>query len=377
MEYDNDSGDFLGNWPISKAERDARLRRRRIIRRVVRFCVLGVVLSAMVWAAFQVDWRAAGRNAGPIAGSAWRASREWGAKSWDWARSACASVSEWFRGDSTEVADSELAHAQYNDFHRVYWEELTDAVKSERSRGENSRVLELDRDLAIGMLKRLHAIAHESECLPKHDGSPDDYEKLLSLSARLKDYTAYRHGLATGRRPFGLSVKLWFFSFVRWLQSDGGLFVFAFVAYCIVCYCKAYALVSSGRITVYADWPDFLRSLAWAVLLPAGFGGLYSNDLGIVWGILCFAAVAVGLWSVWQLFAGAFRYNSSRSCCWIALGARLAVAMLALFAVAKLTEKIRAYRRRELGLVRGVMIPLALFALVYHYGVRPMIGRRS
>ena len=56
----------------------------------------------------------------------------------------------------------------------------------------------------------------------------------------------------------------------------------------------------------------------------------------------------------------------------MALGARLAVAMLALFAVAKLTEKIRAYRRRELGLVRGVMIPLALFALVYHYGVRPM-----
>ena len=76
------------------------------------------------------------------------------------------------------------------------------------------------------------------------------------------------------------------------------------------------------------------------------------------------------------MVARAFRYNSTRRLGWIALGARLAVALLALFAVAKLSEKLQAYKRRELGIIRGVLIPLVIFGLVFRYGIRPMIGRR-
>ena len=52
---------------------------------------------------------------------------------------------------------------------------------------------------------------------------------------------------------------------------------------------------------------------------------------------------------------------------------RLAVALLALFAVAKLSEKFQAYKRDELVFVRGVLIPLAVFAAVFNWLIRPMI----
>lgn len=74
------------------------------------------------------------------------------------------------------------------------------------------------------------------------------------------------------------------------------------------------------------------------------------------------------------MVARAFRYNSTRRLGWIALGARLAVALLALFSVAKLSEKLQAYKRHELGFVRGVLILQAVFAVVFNWLIRPMIG---
>ena len=94
-----------------------------------------------------------------------------------------------------------------------------------------------------------------------------------------------------------------------------------------------------------------------------------------MWRLIGLVLWGVAAWSLWRMVAGAFKYNSSH--CWIALGARIAVAMLAFFAVARLNEKIQAYRRRELGIIRGVLIPLVVFALVYRYGIRPMIGRKG
>ena len=80
-------------------------------------------------------------------------------------------------------------------------------------------------------------------------------------------------------------------------------------------------------------------------------------------GVCCF------LWMI----LGAFFYNSG-SRCWLALFGRFAVTFLLLFALAELNEKFQQYKRRELGAIRGVLIPLAVFAAVFNWLVRPMIG---
>ena len=56
-----------------------------------------------------------------------------------------------------------------------------------------------------------------------------------------------------------------------------------------------------------------------------------------------------------------------------ALGARLMTALLALFVVAKVQEKLEKFGKGELDVVRGALIPLAVLGLVYRYGVGLMI----
>lgn len=384
MEYDNDSGEFLGNWPISKAEREARLRRRRLIRRVVKFCILGVVLSAMVWAAFQVDWRTVGRNAGPIAGSAWRGIQEAGA----WCRSGAEKIKEGFAETPGEMdlgvsVDSTLSEidaspcaGDYESRHHAYWSILTEAVSSNHSKDEIRQIAENNRELAVDTLMRLRQIVRESEALPKTGGSAEDLKKLDDLEKRLDDYVSFRHEIlernVMAQRPGGRPDA---FSW-SWLTRDsGGFILLALMVVCGVCYFKAYRLVTCGSLTVYDDWGDFLVSVLWLFLSPVGYGALFAEDLSIVWRLIGLVVWGVAAWSLWRMVAGAFKYNSSH--CWIALGARIAVAMLALFAVARLNEKIQAYRRRELGIIRGVLIPLVVFALVYRYGICPMIGRKG
>ena len=75
--------------------------------------------------------------------------------------------------------------------------------------------------------------------------------------------------------------------------------------------------------------------------------------------------------------------KSSVTCCaaddslggdgFTALGARLLTALLALFVVAKVQEKLEKFGKGSLDVVRGVLISLAVLGLVYRYGVRPMI----
>jgi len=145
-------------------------------------------------------------------------------------------------------------------------------------------------------------------------------------------------------------------------------------------YARALSEVKAGRLIVYRDWGEFLRSSAWLVLLPMGYGMLTEPTLGFVWRVLGLGALGYGFVCLWQMITGAFRYNSGGRC-WLALFARLAVTLLLIASLAKLHEKLDNYRHGRYGygpsaVVRGVLIPLALFAWVFHALVQPMIGTR-
>lgn len=143
-------------------------------------------------------------------------------------------------------------------------------------------------------------------------------------------------------------------------------------------YAKALSLVQTGELIVYRDWGDFCKSALWVIALPLGLGWMLDREepktiLGVLAGL-------VGLASLVQTWAGAFRYNCGRKR-WLALFARFAVLLLLLFALAKLNERRESYKRGEygwglVGYARGVLIPLAIFAWVFNSLVRPMVGTR-
>lgn len=373
MRYNDATGDFSGSWPESNAQRE---RRRRVwwrVRRFVSVLVLGG--SVLVLAALAVRFR-------------WdKPVCQGGQTAVCWLRGASARVGEWFatKKNSTELEgniDSLIAEVrepddsgEYEERYQVYVSDLDESVNSRKSKREIARIREKDRGQAVGTLRRLQAIVLDSKSLPEKGGTAFDLQKLNALSERLEDYKAYRHELATGRSGTSGASSESFSVKVEWLMRDSGGVVFlVFLAVCAVCYIKAYPLVTTGRMTVYADWQDFGASVVWALLLPFGYGALVADDLCWIWRFVGLASLAGGAWSAWQMVARAFRYNTTRRLGWIALGARLAVALLALFAVAKLSEKLQAYKRRELGVIRGVLIPLAVFTAVFNWLIRPMIG---
>ena len=148
------------------------------------------------------------------------------------------------------------------------------------------------------------------------------------------------------------------------------------VAAAIVGYAKALAEVKAGRLVVYRDWGDFLKASVWILLVPYGFFSILFDDggewpartLGVI-------AIAVGAVSFWWSCAGAYRYNTG-SRRWLVLFARFAVMLLIVFALGKLQENFKRYDHEELGAVRGVLMPLPLFAWVFHEFIQPMIGLR-
>ena len=150
----------------------------------------------------------------------------------------------------------------------------------------------------------------------------------------------------------------------------------AFVVWMGLCYIRAYARVMRGDLVVYAGWGDFFKSVAWAILFPVGFSLYVSaiNDQS-AWA-KCMSVVTFfwGVASLIWLIVGAFKYNRTVGEGFTALGARLLTALLALFVVAKVQEKLEKFSKGELDVVRGALIPLAVLGLVYRYGVRPMIG---
>ena len=372
MRYDDATGDFSGNWPESNAQRE---RRRRFRRRVRHFVSLLVLLGAvLILAALAVRFR-------------WdKPVCQGGQTAVCWLCDASARVGEWIatKKDATDLEgniDSLIAKVrepdgggEYEARYQAFVSDLDEAVNSRKSKKEIARIREKDRDQAVGTLRRLQAIVLDCKSLPEKGGTTFDLQKLNALSGRLEDYRAYRQELAAGRSGISgisggaISEK------VEWLTRDSGGVVFlVLLGVCAVCYIKAYPLVTTGLMTVYADWQDFCVSLVWALLLPFGYGALVGDGLSWIWRLLGLASLVGGVWSAWQMVARAFRYNSTRRLGWIALGARLAVALLTLFAVAKLFEKLQAYKRREQGVIRGVLIPLAVFAAVFNWLIRPMI----
>lgn len=146
------------------------------------------------------------------------------------------------------------------------------------------------------------------------------------------------------------------------------------VAY-VVFYAKALSLVKMGRLVVYRDWGDFAKSVAWVVLIPLGLAWCLDAELGFIMRAAGVLAIGLGACCLGCLFSGAFKYNRG-SRAWLSLFARMAVAVLFLFALAKLQEKYDLYKRGRLGVIRGVLIPLAVFAYVFNAFVKPMVGLR-
>ena len=156
---------------------------------------------------------------------------------------------------------------------------------------------------------------------------------------------------------------------IAYVLAIGGIVLF------VLCYAKALAEVKAGRLVVYRDWGDFIKASLWAVLIPYGACSLFldngdgnwpSHALGVV-------AIAGGCVSFWWACAGAYRYNSGAKR-GLALFARFAVTLLFVFALGKLLEKVEQFKRREVGVIGGVIIPALVFAWVFHALIQPMIG---
>lgn len=140
----------------------------------------------------------------------------------------------------------------------------------------------------------------------------------------------------------------------------------------VVLYAKALTMARRGQLVVYRDWGDFLKSAAWIIAVPLGLEWGLDTDCDWLVRMAGWALALVGVCCFLWMILGAFFYNSG-SRCWLALFGRFAVTFLLLFALAELNEKFQQYKRHELGVIRGVLIPLAVFAVVFNWLVRPMI----
>ena len=141
----------------------------------------------------------------------------------------------------------------------------------------------------------------------------------------------------------------------------------------VVFYAKALRKVKSGEMIVYRDWGDFGKAALWVVALPLGLGWLCEDEAGFAG--LGVIAIIIGCLSLLHTCTGAFKNNSWHNC-WLALYARFAVILLLVFALGKLSEKFDQFKRREAGVITGVLIPLAIFAWVFKELISPMIGTR-
>lgn len=151
------------------------------------------------------------------------------------------------------------------------------------------------------------------------------------------------------------------------------ILIFGGIVAIVWLYAKALKQVKAGALIVYGGWTDFGKSALWFVALPLGIGWLFSDEAGYKG--LGAIILIVGCVSFYHLCAGAFKYNTG-SGCWLALFARFAVVLLCAFALGKLNEKFQQYRRHEIGLISGVLVPIVVFAFVFRVLIQPMIGVR-
>lgn len=180
----------------------------------------------------------------------------------------------------------------------------------------------------------------------------------------------------SGIRPSSESISGFFSECWRGVCNAGDwVFIAAMVAVFVVFvryYAKALADVKRGRLIVYLGWGDFFRSAAWIVAIPFGLVCAFSDGNNLFTTILGFAMAGYGVKSFVRMIKEAFRYNSGNRR-WLALFARIAVILLLLFALSELQSRYERYKRGQLGLIRGVLLPLAIFAYFYKSLVTPMI----
>ncbi|MDY5596492.1 MAG: hypothetical protein SPG40_03210 [Kiritimatiellia bacterium] len=138
-------------------------------------------------------------------------------------------------------------------------------------------------------------------------------------------------------------------------------------------YAKALADVRCGRLIVYLGWGDFFWSAAWILAIPFGLACAFSDENNLFTVVLGLVIVGYGVKSFVRMVKGAFRYNSGTRR-WLALFARIAVILLLLFALSELQSRYERYKRGQLGLIRGVLLPLVIFGYFYKAFVAPMIG---
>ena len=158
---------------------------------------------------------------------------------------------------------------------------------------------------------------------------------------------------------------------LAYVLAIGGIVAF------VCCYAKALKEVKMGRLVVYRDWGDFIKASLWVLLIPYGVFSAFVDNGDGNWPSLAigFTSIAGGGISFLWACAGAFRYNSG-AMGWIALFGRFAVTLLLVFALAKLVEKFKQYERGQIGAIRGVLLPLLIFAYFFHEFIHPMIGLR-
>jgi len=146
----------------------------------------------------------------------------------------------------------------------------------------------------------------------------------------------------------------------------------------VAIYVKALSEVKKERLTVYRDWPDFVRSILWIALVPLGIAWTTGDYMTIVGKLLGFVVLAFGVVSFWGMVSGAFKYNSGAGC-WLSLFARFEVSVLSVFAAVKLKECIEKGLGENFGddfrsVAKNVLIPLLVFTWAFKVLIRPMVG---
>lgn len=140
----------------------------------------------------------------------------------------------------------------------------------------------------------------------------------------------------------------------------------------VVFYGRALAEAQHGSLVVYRDWGDFAKSAVWVIAVPVGVAWTFEAQGDFLFRCAGLALLVVGAVSFCTMVSGAFKYNSGSER-WLALFARMGVILMLMFALGRLQEKLDRYKRGELGVIRGVLIPLAVFAWMFNYLIRPMI----
>ena len=181
----------------------------------------------------------------------------------------------------------------------------------------------------------------------------------------------------SGILPSSESVSGFFSGCWKFVCKAGDwAFIVAMVAVFVVFvryYAKALADVRCGRLIVYLGWGDFFWSAAWIVAIPFGLACAFSDENNLFTVVLGLVIFGYGVKSFVRMVKGAFRYNSGTRR-WLALFARIAVILLLLFALSELQSRYERYKRGQLGLTRGVLLPLAILGYFYKAFVAPMIG---